>query len=97
MSGQQPQLVGRMAEHKYEEGSQRQPCLYRHNAHSGITRRRLSHESQLMHFLTGPGARLRERNTEGILRQAMGYFHLSYCNQEAENEAKNYIKVGESS
>lgn len=86
-----------MAEHKYEEESRRQPCLYGHNAHSGITGRRLSHESQLTHSLTGPGARLRERNTEGSLGEAMGYFHLCHCNQEAKNEAKNYIKAGESS
>lgn len=97
MSGQQLQLVGRPAEHKYEEESPRPPCLYRHNACSGITGRPLSHESPLTRSLTGPGARLRERNTEGILREATGSFRLCYCNQEAENEAKNHIKVGESS
>lgn len=26
---------------------------------------------------------------EGILREAKGYFHFCYCNQEAENKGKN--------
>ena len=46
-------------------------------------------ESLLSHAMTGPGARLGERNTEGILREANGYLHLCDCNQEADNEAKN--------
>lgn len=37
----------------------------------------------------GPGARLRESNTEGMLREANGYFNLCHCDQEAENEAEN--------
>lgn len=50
-------------------------------------RRANSHESLLMHSLTGPGARLR-KSTEGMLREANGRVHLSYCNQESKNEAK---------